>query len=379
MPVEIDSMAISDVLAVGWQAFLLRILDLGVVVVATLSVLALLNRIAPSFGMLDLPDEGRKIHTKAVPLTGGLALVIGIWIGALFTTKFGQAGIGHVDFEVLALLGIVATVHAFDDQSGLSTRQRLVVDAVVALAFIVVTGGIIHSFGTIWGIKLLFGWFAVPLTIFVYLALSNAYNMIDGVDGLALTQFLIASVSLGLWHIIHAPESGFEPLAFLVIVASLVVLAANLGFVGERFKCFLGDSGSRFLGFYLVFMLVSEGTDVLSPIQGGYLIALPLFDMCAVVAERVRAGEGPMQGDRRHLHHLIIDAGGSGRSAMLVMGAISIGLSALIFVQDALGISDAASLAVLLVIAGGHFAGRRAGVKLFVGAMRRHSLAGPVE
>ena len=115
---------------------------------------------------------------------------------------------------------------------------------------------------------------------------------------------------------------------------------------------------------------------MLSPIQGGYLIALPLFDMCAVVAERVRAGEGPMQADRRHLHHLIIDAGGSGRSAMLVMGAISIGLSALVFVQYALGISDLGSLAVLLVIAGGHFAGRRAGVKLLVGAIRRHSLGG---
>ncbi len=372
-------MAISDVLAVGWRALSLRTLDLGVVVVATLSVLALLNRIAPRFDLLDLPDGGRKIHAKAVPLTGGLALVIGIWIGALFTSKFGQADIGQVDFEVLALLGIVVAVHAFDDQSGLSTRQRLVIDAVIALAFIVVTGGIIHSFGTIWGIKLLFGWFAVPLTIFVYLSLTNAYNMIDGVDGLALTQFLIASVSLGLWHIIHAPDSGIEPLVFPVIIACLAVLAANLGFVGERLKCFLGDSGSRFLGFFLVYVLVSEGTSVLSPIQGGYLIALPLFDMCAVVAERVREGDGPMQADRRHLHHLIIDAGGSGRSSVLVMGAISIGLPALVFVQNVLGISDLGSLAVLLVIAGGYFAGRRAGVKLFVGAIRSRRLAGPAE
>jgi UDP-GlcNAc:undecaprenyl-phosphate GlcNAc-1-phosphate transferase len=118
---------------------------------------------------------------------------------------------------------------------------------------------------------------------------------------------------------------------------------------------------------------------VLSPIQGGYLIALPLFDMCAVVAERVRAGEGPMKADRRHLHHLIIDAGGSGRSALLIMGAISIGLSALAFAQSALGISDLASLAVLLVVAGGHFAGRRAAVKLFVGEIRSRRSAEPAE
>ena len=376
---EIDPVTISDVLAVGWRAMSLRIVDSGVVVAATLVALALLNRIAPNFDMLDLPDGGRKAHATAVPLTGGLALLIAIWIGALFTTKFGQADIRHVDFEVLALLGIIATVHAFDDQSGLSARQRLVIDAVVALAFIVVTRDVIETFGTIWGVELFFGWFGVPLTIFVYLALSNAYNMIDGVDGLALTQFLIAIVSVGLWHMIHAPDSGFEPLAYSVVVACLVLLAANLGLFGQRLKCFLGDSGSRFLGFFLVFVLVSEGTSVLSPTQGGYLIALPLFDMCAVVAERVRAGDAPMQADRRHLHHLIIDAGGSGRAAALVMAAISIGLSALVFVQNVLGIGGFWSLAGLLVIAGGHFAGRRAGVKLFVGVLRSRRLAGPAE
>lgn len=376
---QIDPQTISDVVALGWLAISLRIADLGVVVVATLIALALLNRIAPRFELLDPPDQDRKTHATAVPLTGGLALLIGIWIGALFATRFGQADIEHVDFEVLALLGIIATVHAFDDQSGLSARQRLVIDAVVALAFIVVTGDVIESFGTIGGVELLFGWFGVPLTIFVYLALTNAYNMIDGVDGLALTQFLIAVLSVGLWHILHAPHSGIDPLAFPVIVACFVVLAANLGLLGQRLNCFLGDSGSRFLGFFLVYVLVSEGTNVLSPIQGGYLIALPLFDMCAVVAERVRAGEGAMQADRRHLHHLIIDAGGSGRAAVLVMAAITVGLSALVFVLTVLGISDLGSLGVLLVIAGGHFAGRRAGVKLFVGLIRSRGGTEPAE
>lgn len=367
-------MTIGDVLAVGGLAISLRVVDLGVVVVATLVALALLNRIAPKFDMLDWPDGGRKAHVTAVPLTGGLALVIGIWIGALVATSIGQ-----IDYEVLALLGIIATIHAFDDHSGLSARQRLVIDAVVALAFIVITGGVIESFGTIWGVELLSGWFGVPLTIFVYLALTNAYNMIDGVDGLALTQFLIAIVSVGLWHIMHAPRSGFDPLAFSVIAACLVVLVANIGLVGQRLKCFLGDSGSRFLGFFLVYVLVSEGTSILSPIHGAYLIALPLLDMCAVVAERMRAGEGPMQADRRHLHQLIIDAGGSGRAAMLVMGAISLGFSAFVFVQNVAGINDLTSLAILLVIAGGYFAGRRTGVKLFVGVIRSRRLARPAE
>jgi UDP-GlcNAc:undecaprenyl-phosphate/decaprenyl-phosphate GlcNAc-1-phosphate transferase len=372
--VEADHILASNILSDVLRAISQRAEDLAVVAVATLVALALLNRIAPRFGMIDRPDGGRKAHATEVPLTGGLALLIGVWVGALFASSIGQ-----VNYEVLALLGIVATIHMFDDQSGLSARQRLVIDAMVAFAFIIITGGVIESFGTIWGVDLLFGWFGVPLTIFAYLTLTNAYNMIDGVDGLALTQFLIAILSVGLWHITQAPNSGFDPLAISVIAACMVVLVANTGRAGQRLKCFLGDSGSRFLGFFLVFVLVSEGTKSLSPIHGAYLIALPLFDMCAVVLERLRAGDGPMQADRRHLHHLILDAGGSRRVAVLAMAAISLMFSALVFVQKIAGVSDIASLVVLLLIATSYFAGRRAGVRLLAGAYRRHSLVGPAE
>jgi hypothetical protein len=86
-----------------------------------------------------------------------------------------------------------------------------------------------------------------------------------------------------------------------------------------------------------------------------------------------------MQSDRRHLHHLIIDAGGSGRSAVLVMGALSLGFSAFVFLQNIAGIGDLGSLVILFAIAGGYLVGRRAGVKLFVGAMQGKTLAGPAE
>jgi UDP-GlcNAc:undecaprenyl-phosphate GlcNAc-1-phosphate transferase len=367
-------MTVGELLAAGWVAVSVRAFDLASVVAATLLAVAALNRIAPKFDMVDLPDGGRKAHAAPVPLTGGPALLIGVWIGALVATSVGQ-----INYEVLALLGIVATVHAFDDHSGLSARQRLVIDAVVALAFVVITGGQIQSFGTIFGTELLFGWFAVPITIFVYLALTNAYNMIDGIDGLALSQFLIAIISVGLWHVINAPKSGFDPLAYSVIAACIVILAANIGLIGPAYKCFLGDSGSRFLGFFLVYVLVSEGTSILSPIHGGYLIALPLFDMCAVVLERIRAGHRPMLPDRRHLHHLIIDAGGSRLSAVVGMGLISLGLSALVFIQNVAGISDFWSFAILLAIAVGYFVGRRAGVKLFLRTGRGIRPAGPAE
>jgi UDP-GlcNAc:undecaprenyl-phosphate GlcNAc-1-phosphate transferase len=352
--------------AVGVRAF-----EFVTVVSGTLAALALLNRAAPSFGLLDEPDHWRKKHVLSVPLTGGLAILSGVWIGSLAEMELGHS--------VLALLSIVAVVHAFDDQSGLSSRQRLVIDAVIALAFVVITGSVIQTLGTVYGIELFLGPLAIPFTIFIYLALTNAYNMIDGLDGLALTQFLISILGIGFWHVVHAKSSGFAPHAFSVIVASLIILAANLGLLGRFFKCFLGNSGARFLGFFLVYVLVAEGKRILSPIEAVYFIALPLLDMCVVVVERLRAGTGPMMGDRRHLHHLLVDAGVTVRQTVLIMATISISFIGLFLIEHMAGLGDLPTWLVFMGFACLYWRFRRSLVTLASLALAKRHPAGPVE
>jgi UDP-N-acetylmuramyl pentapeptide phosphotransferase/UDP-N-acetylglucosamine-1-phosphate transferase len=136
---DVEQLSILEAVAAGLRAVGLRWPDLAAAVAMTLAAVLALNRVAPYFDMVDAPDGGRKRHLAPVPLTGGLAMLMGAWMGALVATSIGQ-----VDFEVLALLSIVATVHAFDDHSGLSPQQRLAIDAVVALAFAVVTKAVVE-------------------------------------------------------------------------------------------------------------------------------------------------------------------------------------------------------------------------------------------
>lgn len=349
----------------------MRAWEVATVASGTLAALTVLNMVAPRFELLDHPDLGRRKHAQPVPLTGGLAILIGVWIGSL-----AKMDLGH---SVLALLAIVAVVHAFDDQSGLSPRQRLVIDGVVAMAFVVITGNVIESLGTVLGVELHLGPLAVPVTIFIYLALTNAYNMIDGLDGLAVTQFLIALLGVGFWHIVHAHQSGFAPHAFSVVVACLVILAANLGLLGRFLKCFLGDSGSRLLGFFLVYVLVAEGKRILSPIEGVYFIALPLLDMCVVLVERLRAGQRPMQGDRRHLHYLLVDAGVTHGRTVLIMAAISCSFIGLYLIQHAAGLDDLAIWLTFMGFACLYWRFRRSLVRILSFKLALRHEVGPAE
>jgi len=356
------------------SALQLRVPEFLLVVSGVVVGLALLNFIAPGLKLVDHPDRVRKRHAQPVPLTGGIAMLIGVWLGS-----FVEVEPGTTRPDLLALLGIVVVVHAFDDQSGLSARQRLVIDAVIALAVIIITGNSIESLGTVYGFDLHMGLLAVPLTIFIYLALTNAYNMIDGIDGLAITQFLVTFGGVGIWHIAVAHKTGFAPHAFSVATATLVVLAANFGLLGRRLKCFLGNSGARFLGFFLVYVLVAEGDRVLSPIEAVYFIALPLLDMCAVIFARLRAGQGPMQADRRHLHHLLVDAGITHFQAVIAMMAISCAFIAVYAVESLLGLDDLLIFLIFIGLATFYWALRHSLVRALATTLVAEKVVGPAE
>jgi UDP-GlcNAc:undecaprenyl-phosphate GlcNAc-1-phosphate transferase len=355
---QYETSAMSITLEAAERALSLRVWEVLLVAGGVIGALTLLNLLAPSCGLVDHPDATRKKHARPVPLTGGLSILFGVWLGSLVVVFPEQASP-----EILALLGIVVAVHAFDDRSGLSARQRLLIDAALSLAIVTVTGNVIETIGTVFGVELFLGPLAFPVTIFMYLALTNAYNMIDGLDGLAITQFLIPLAAIGLWHMTVAQRSGFAPHAFSVFVACLVTLAANLGLLGRYLKCFLGDSGARFLGYFLVYVLILEGQRVLSPIEALYFIALPLLDMCAVVFERLRAGAAPTTGDRRHFHHLLIDAGVASGRVVLIMVGISSAFIAVGLIANIAGLDDLAILLIFLGAAAVYWTSRRSLVR----------------
>ena len=366
-----DPQALQNVIEALWSAAAARAWEFAAVAGGTIVALTFLNAIAPHLDLIDHPDALRKKHARAVPLTGGLAILCGVWIWSLAKMNFGD--------PVLPLIGIVTVIHAFDDHSGLSPRHRLMIDAVVALAFVMITRNAIETLGTSFGFDLILGPLATPFTILIYLALSNAFNMIDGVDGLAVTQFLITLFGVGIWHLLYARHSGFAPYAFSITVAAIIVLIANLGLLGRFLKCFLGDSGSRLLGFFLVYVLVAEGRRILSPIEAVYFVTFPLLDMCAVIVERARAGARLMQGDRRHLHALLADAGIPQGQVVLIIGAVSCSFIALFVIQHALGLSHLVILAVFIGAACLYWRARRSFVRAIVSRLSAHRMVGPAE
>ena len=296
---------------------------------ATLALLALLALVAPTFHLVDQPDGLRKTHSRPTPLIGGLAIIGAGVLGIVLSTGFSTTGA-----YAFAILGAISLFYAVDDAADLPPKLRFAADGAFAGALIFVTGDQLDSFGVFFGRDLTFVAFAVPVTIFVYVALTNAYNMIDGLDGLFLSQFLISVTAIAAWAEIHEVGSGMANPMSLITLASLVVLLANFGLLGSGLKCFLGDNGSKALGFGLVAYAVSIGSETLPPAVAAFFFAIPMLDMCVVGAKRIRRGESPMNGDRSHIHHCLVDAGFSRRQAVIVIALASAIIASIAFVLD---------------------------------------------
>ncbi|MBD8872129.1 MraY family glycosyltransferase, partial [Rhodanobacter sp. DHB23] len=160
-------------------------LDTGMLVaslaatVASLVAILVLRRYAEPLGLLDHPGH-RKLHAGAVPLVGGLAIFAGVLAGALVAHQL------HFFTKVLlATSAILVLVGALDDRHDLSVRARLVAQTTAILIMIGATGVYIHSLGRLFNHDLALGWLGIPLTVVAVIGLVNAFNMMDGIDGLA--------------------------------------------------------------------------------------------------------------------------------------------------------------------------------------------------
>ena len=208
---------------------------------------------------------------------------------------------------------------------------------VIASAMIpIMTGLKITTLGDIFllDFSLDFKLFSFPATVVAIVCLINAFNMMDGVDG--LTASLAALVTLAImiagWGIIR------EDILFLLITFSvtlIVFLIFNLS-NSLRFKIFLGDAGSTFLGFFVAINLIyaAENYPQFSLIMGAWAVAVPLFDFFAVIIQRLWDAKSPFKGDRTHLHHLLLAHGLNSQKTAMVILALACGLLFLGFVIE---------------------------------------------
>ena len=278
--------------------------------IATVFVTWVLARCAPAMGLMDMPTA-RKTHGEPTPLVGGLALFVVLMVVSIALQAFSW---------LMLCAGILVLMGALDDARHLGVRLRLVFQLVCACMMLIGSGVSIQSLGVYHGLSLTLGWFAPIFTLFAVIGITNAFNMLDGLDGLASGHALVALLSL-----ITAGLLG-NPLIEGMWLAGLAGAIFGFWCVNMRLtpvrRVFLGDAGSTLIGFLLAWLIIGYTQapwDRLQPLAALWCLSFPVFDTCAVVGRRIRAGRSPFAPDRLHLHHRLIDLGVSPRHAVFLM------------------------------------------------------------
>jgi UDP-GlcNAc:undecaprenyl-phosphate GlcNAc-1-phosphate transferase len=235
---------------------------------------------------------------------------------------------------------LLVLVGALDDRFDISIKIRALVQALVAIVMMYFAGLILKDLGHIIGPwAMVLGPFGYPITLFAVWAAINAFNMVDGIDGLLGG---LSSVTFGAMGIVMY-MSGHMELAlwcFAMIAATLPYILLNLGFFGPRYKVFMGDAGSTLIGFTAIWILLQSTQGVaapMTPVTALWLIAIPLMDMIAIMYRRLRKGMSPFSPDRQHIHHLIMRAGFSPRQAFVLITLAAAVLAAIGVIGEHLG------------------------------------------
>ena len=317
--------------------------------------------IAKKLGAVDTPKDERRINKITMPRLGGLAVISGFFVSIVYLLitltiedKINLCQDNYIQKLVGFVLGalIIGIVCFIDDVKGVPALGKLL--AQIAAALVVIKFGIridnldipflnLEDVGTAFYVLLTLGWIV---------GITNAMNLIDGLDGLSTGISLIACVSLLIIFSLNA-----SPLISIVLITALA--GALCGFLPYNFnpaKTFIGDTGSNFLGYCLSIISILgiaktyTAIVIVAPIM---VLALPIFDTLFAIVRRVINGKSLksiIQPDASHLHHKMLKKGFTQKQAVLILYGLSatFGMFAVILMDS--GIWKALSFAIIIVI-----------------------------
>lgn len=302
-----------------------------VALIATILLIVLLRPVAIHAGLVDVPND-RKSHRAPTPLVGGLAIFGGMVAGFLLSMG-GPAPVAYG--EVYSFFGaglLLVIVGVADDFFDLPPAVKFVAQILAALVMIFGAGVVLTDVGamTPGGDLLQLGILTVPFTVFATLGVINALNMCDGLDGLsgslALTSLSGLIVAASAWG---SPADA----TFLLILGAAIIgfLLFNRRLLGRKHaSIFMGDAGSMFLGFTLVWFAISlsQGESrALRPSAALWFLMVPIFDAVSMMLRRIRKGRSPFAADREHLHDIFLLAGFTVNETVgMIVGLASLGV-----------------------------------------------------
>ena len=260
--------------------------------------------------------NNRSSHSKLVPTLGGLAIFIGLSITIeLVTIVMGDISEISEILSVITTATILLFVGIKDDLMEISSRKKFLTQLVAALLLILLTGNHITDFYGLLGIHNIPKSVGIGFTVFVYILIINAYNLIDGIDGLAAGLGIVFFVFFGSYFILNSQcIDGF--LSFASIGGLVAFSRYN---ISNTQKIFMGDTGSMVIGLILTYQIIKILT-INPSIKDNYqinnipvvilaLLSYPLFDTLRVFIIRIKNKKSPFSADRKHIHHSLIDLG----------------------------------------------------------------------
>ena len=329
----------------------MNILSYSVVFLLTVSTILILRPVAFQFDLLDVPND-RKTHHGKVPLIGGISMFIGITLG--FSLN-GDNNLDNSYFSFILSSFILIIIGVIDDYKNMSTKIRFFFQIIAALIIIYWGDIYLEDLGNlISSEKLQLGYFASIFSVFCILGVLNSLNFSDGIDGLSASLSLVTFSSLAFFI---AQVNNIVALNFVLcfIFAIFAFLIFNV-FLGKqsRFKIFMGDAGSTFLGLGIAYSLISfsqPSNSFFSPVTALWLYSIPLLDTASIMIRRILNGKSPFSADREHLHHYFILQGWSDRKTLCFIIFLSIIMAVIGIIFEVCNIQERLVFLLFITIA----------------------------
>ena len=280
--------------------------------ISSLILVPIVRQVALYVGAVDKPDA-RKIHKEPIPTLGGIAIFLSFLIGYMF---FGVAN--SLMLSILISSFLILLLGVFDDINPIPAKYKFLVHLIIG-AIVVFYGGLKLGEITMLGLRFNFGILSPYLTIFFIVALINAINLIDGLDGLCSGVSIIYFVTVIVIAILLHRTANLEFLLCLIMTGS------TLGFLAYNFppaKIFMGDTGSTFLGLIIaiVALLGFKNATLTSLIIPLAVLAIPILDTLFAMIRRELKGEPISKPDKEHTHHQLLKRFSKTKTLLIIYG-----------------------------------------------------------
>lgn len=278
-------------------------------IIASMAINSLFMNIANSKGILiALPDRSRKFHARPTPLVGGLSIFIALILsGKIYIDLNGLNGyMPDFTYQLILASAPLLLIFLIDDSKGLKPSVRICFQILLSLYVILTTDIYLKDLGDLFGFGVInLGILSVPITVFCVVGVMNAFNMIDGINGLCAGCAMLSLLLIGF-------HSGFiyDSMLILIIGSMIGFLIFNVETFGKKRGVFLGDSGSNLIGFWVAWIAIYCSQNQLydiKPVTMLWFIAIPLLDCIGLMISRVKRKISITSPGRDHIHHKLMN------------------------------------------------------------------------